>query len=130
MKKKSTNYNELMKMESQWLPSSSYRNMLDNIHPGCYVEAESTRQHGTVDSVVRNKHGIPVCIKVRCGDTGETDYISADRVSLWETYDSYVPDSEYFSTFEEDVQDLLDSGYWWDEDKGVYVNQKGDEVVW
>lgn len=130
MRKRSADYQELMKLDSWWLPTSSYRNMLDNIHPRCYVEASSTGQHGTVESVIRNKDGIPVCIKVRYGDDEEIDYISVDRVSLWEPYDGCVPDSEYFSTFEEDEQALLDSGYWWDEEKGVYVNEEGDEVVW
>lgn len=131
MKRKTTaDYDVLMGMSSYYLPSSSYRNMLDNIHPGCYVEAESTIQGGTVDSVIRNKYGIPVCIKVRYGEDNSIDYISADRVSMWEPYNTFVPDSEYSSTFEELKQLLLDDGYWWNEEKGVYINEKGDEAVW
>lgn len=131
MRRKTTaDYDVLMEMNSFCLPSSSYRNMLDNIHPGCYVEAESTKQSGTVDSVVRNKHGIPVCIKVRYGEDDSIDYISADRISMWEPYSYCVPDSEYDSTVEESIQILLDDGYWWDEEKGVYINEEGDEVVW
>ena len=49
---------------SAFLGTSSYRNMLDNIHKGCYVEAESTNQGGTVVSIIKSKDRIPVCVKV------------------------------------------------------------------
>jgi len=131
MKRKTTaDFDELMKLESFVQPTASYRNMLDNIHPGCFVEANTTRQSGTVESVIRNKYGIPVCIKVRYGDDNSVDYISADRVSFWEPYDYCVSNAEYEETFEEYEEEMLALGYQWDEDLEAYVNEEGDEACW
>lgn len=129
-RKTEADYDVLMKMDGFCLPSPSYRNMLDNIRKGCSVESESTGQGGVVESVIRNKYGVPVCIKVRYGEDDSVDYISADRVSFWEPYGSFIPDDEYSRDMDDEVQALLDDGYWWDKEKGVYINDEGDEVVW
>lgn len=76
------------------LSLSSFRNMLDNIHPGCYVESSSTEQGGTVENIIRGKNGVPVCLKVRSADDS-IDYISVERVSFWEPYNTYVPNDTY-----------------------------------
>ena len=73
----------------RFLSTSAYRNMLDNIHKGCYVEAESTKQGGTVVSIIKNKDRIPVCVKVYCKkENNKTyyDHISVDRISFYEPY--------------------------------------------
>lgn len=129
-RKTEPNFEELMKLKGLCQPSASYRNMLDNIHPKCYVEASSTGQYGTVEDLVRNKYGIPVCIKVRYGDDNSVDYISVDRIDFWEPFDSRVPDSEYQMTFDEQQKMVLAMGYHWDEGREVYVNDDGDTLVW
>lgn len=87
--------------ESSLLSTSSYRNMLDNIHKGCYVEAKSTNQGGTVVSIIKNKDRIPVCVKVAYKEEGKTyyDHISVDRISFYEPYSFSVPDYEYRDEF-------------------------------
>ena len=89
---------------STFLSTSSYRNMLDNIHKGCYVEAESTNQGGTVVSIIKGKDRIPVCVKVSYKEeNGKTyyDHISVDRISFYEPYSFSVPDYEYSDNYEE-----------------------------
>lgn len=89
---------------SAFLRTPSYRNMLDNIHKGCYVEAESTNQGGTVVSVIKSKDRIPVCVKVSYKEeNGKTyyDHISVDRISFYEPYTFSVPDCEYSDNYEE-----------------------------
>ena len=89
---------------SAFLSTSSYRNMLDNIHKGCYVEAESTHQGGTVVSIIKSKDRIPVCVKVSYKEeNGKTyyDHISVDRISFYEPYSFSVPDYEYSDNYEE-----------------------------
>lgn len=127
------NYDEVMKMTNsnyEHISTSSYRNLLDNIHNGCYVEAQSTHQYGKVEGIIRNLLGVPVCLKVRPGSDEPIDYISVDRISFWEPCNYAVSDSEYETTYEEDIAFLEDAGYHWDESKGVYRNDKGDEVIW
>lgn len=88
----------------RFLSTSAYRNMLDNIHKGCYVEAESTGQAGTVVSIIKNKDRIPVCVKVSYKEeNGKTyyDHISVDRISFYEPYSFSVPDYEYSDNYEE-----------------------------
>lgn len=88
----------------RFLSTSAYRNMLDNIHKGCYVEAESTKQGGTVVSIIKNKSRIPVCVKVSYKEeNGKTyyDHISVDRISFYEPYSFSVPDYEYSDNYEE-----------------------------
>ena len=89
---------------SAFLSTSSYRNMLYNIHKGCYVEAESTNQGGTVVSIIKSKDRIPVCVKVSYKEeNGKTyyDHISVDRISFYEPYSFSVPDYEYSDNYEE-----------------------------
>lgn len=85
---------------SKFLPTPSYRNMLDNIHLKCYVESESTGQYGTVVKIIKNRFKVPVCVQVSyqtdADDKLHYDYISVDRISLYEPYSNYVPDDEYY----------------------------------
>lgn len=80
----------------------SFRNMLDNVHRGCYIEACSTNQSGTVEAIIRSMNGVPVCLKVRSGD-GSIDYISVERVSFWEPFDTYVPNDTYDENYLESL---------------------------
>ena len=85
----------------KFLSTSAYRNMLDNVHKGCYVESKSTNQGGTVVSIIKNKDRIPVCVKVAYKEEGKTyyDHISVDRISFYEPYSFSVPDYEYSDEF-------------------------------
>lgn len=91
--------NSIKQTDMNFLDTSSYRNMLDNIHKGCYIESESTNQHGTVVDIIKNKYKIPVCIKVLYKNEEDWktyyDYISVDRISFYEPYDFYVSNDEY-----------------------------------
>ena len=86
-----------------------YRKMLDLITPRDYVEASSTNQSGTVSAVIRDASGMPVCIEV--GDWKEgPDYISIDRIDLWEQY-TYVGEGYgcYESLSDDDTQEVATS---------------------
>ncbi len=90
--------------ENAFLSTPSHRNMLDNMHKGCYVDAEITNQGGTVVSIIKNKDRIPVCVKVLYKEeNGKTyyDHISVDRISFYEPYSFSVPDYEYSDNYEE-----------------------------
>lgn len=131
-KKTRPEYENIMRLTSHEMSGATYRNMLYNIRPGCQVEAESTGQYGTVERVIRSREGVPVCLKVRCGEGGkEIDYISVDRVSLYETDDFYIPDDEYMESYEDTEKLVLAMGYAWDEVRGCYYNaETGDEIAW
>jgi hypothetical protein len=101
-------YEDIMKLESHEMSTYSYRNLIDNVHKGCYVEAASSQQAGVVESIIRNRLGIPVCLKVRYGEDASVDYISVDRVSFWEPYSYCVPDETYCDYFEEGFDDEVD----------------------
>lgn len=99
-------YSDIITLENvdyERLPTLTFRNLLDNVQIGCYVEAESTRQAGMVVSVIRNRRGVPVCLKV-CTAKGERDFISVDRVSMWEPFDTYIPNETYDENFKESFQ--------------------------
>ena len=102
----------------------NFRNMLDNIHPGCYVESEVTRQCGQVLGVIRDRFGIPAAIKVEYELDGEfgIDYIPAPCVSLWEPAKFYVPDVEY-----DDWEDCLDDD---DDDWEDVVYEDEEDEYW
>ncbi len=130
-------WDKLMKMEGCEMSNASYRAFLDYVVEKCYVESASTTQAGTVKKVIRNRHGIPVCLQVTYGgDDGskpKIDYISADRVSFFEPWREYTSDLwEYDREGQEAfVEDLLQSGYHWDDDRGCYYNpETEDEVIW
>lgn len=96
-RKTKPDFSDIMKMHGFTQSNADYRNMLDNIHLQCYVESDNVNdlsQGGSVEKIIRNKYGIPVCFKVRCG--GDIDYISADRVTFWEPYDHYSSNEEYW----------------------------------
>lgn len=57
-----------------------------------------TEQYGEVVDVIRDRYGIPACIKVvyqtQDGRWGY-DYISPENVTSYEPYDEYVPNWVY-----------------------------------
>ncbi len=89
--KRKPDYDVVRRLHGHRMLNKNYRAMLMSIQPGCKVESESTRQGGIVEKVIRNIWGTPVCVKVKCGEHNElTDYISIDRVSMYEpTGDAY-----------------------------------------
>ena len=146
-RKSKPDWESLMSMCSNNMSNGSYRNMLDNVHPGCYVEAESTMQGGTVVGVIRDKSGVPACFKVKyvrgvgddyvdgdedCAEIEGFDYIPVDRITFYEPFSYCVPDDEYNWELEEmHVKWLLEQGYHWDDDRCCYYNNEtGDEIAW
>ena len=98
-------YAEIMqRYESCNLFVCNFRNMLDNIHPGCFVSSETTRQSGTVLGVIRDRYGVPAAIKVEYEEDGQygIDYIPAPSVDFWEPFDTCTPDEEYDNMYEDD----------------------------
>ena len=102
-RKSRLDFSAIMRMDNRNFKANifvqNYRNVLDNCNVGDYIEAESMQNGGAVDSIIRNKEEIPVCYKIRYDDAGSIDYISADRVTIWEASGRYpVPtDEEYFN---------------------------------
>lgn len=87
-RKSKPDFDKLITMDGWYMGDLSYRAMLDYIAPKCFVEASSTGQHGNVLQIIRNKFGIPVCVKV---DGYECcDYISVDRIDFFEPWDTYA----------------------------------------
>lgn len=74
------------------------------IKPQCYVEclpdSNGDIQGGTVTKVIRDRYGIPVCVQVDFSADGSEikkyDYISMDRIWLFEPYDERLPDESEF----------------------------------
>ena len=98
------NMKRIKDCDAVFLSTPTYRNMLDNIHVGCWVESSSTSQYGTVKKIIRNKFKVPVCVQVAYEDPDsekeKTDYISLDRVTFYEP-SNYVPDEEYWDDDED-----------------------------
>ena len=80
----------LVARDGLMMQTDRYRKMLDRISPRDYVESSSTHQFGTVSAVIRDATGMPVCVEVGDWKKGP-DYISIDRIDLWEQY-TYVGD--------------------------------------
>lgn len=104
-RKATPEFSSIMAMDNRYFERntfvSNYRNMLDNCHVGDYIEADSMQQGGTVDGIIRNKDGVPVCYKIRYGEYNSIDYLAADRITLWEPSGKYpVPatNEEYIET--------------------------------
>ncbi len=94
------------------------RQVMDNIDKKCYVETradlEGEIQGGTVDKIIRDKYGIPVCVRVVCTPPGQKpqyDFIEVSRISFFEPYDhivdigAYSSGGEYFEECEEFEED-------------------------
>ena len=98
------NYSDTFPYDSiEGLPDvKSWHYLIENISLGWYVGSETTDQEGFVYSIIYNKYGIPVCVKVIMPSSGyyfrkedydtvedylldcETDFISIDRISYWD----------------------------------------------
>lgn len=103
MKEKRLKFMDLLNLKGYEMSNPQYRAMLDYIEPKCYVEALSTQQYGTVVKVIRNKKNIPVCVKVKYAVTEGvkekcTDYISVDRINLFEPYRIYTSNENDYSS--------------------------------
>lgn len=81
-------FEKLVKRDGYCQSDTRYRMMLDQATVMDEVEASSTGQYGTITSVIRDRDGFPVCFEVV--NSGGYDFISVDRVDLWEQY-TYVP---------------------------------------
>lgn len=79
-------YEKLETLDSPYMSNNEFQSMLLSIRPNCYVEANSSEQRGTVSKVIFSKDHISVCVQVKMKD-GVRDYISVDRISLFEPYD-------------------------------------------
>ena len=114
------------------METETYRAMLDYIKPGCYVESENTGQHGTVSKVIRSCNGVPVCVRVNVDDR-RVDFISVDRITLFEPYDAWC---DCLSSYSDDAINGYENwfkknGYEWSNEKGCYINKDtGDEMVY
>lgn len=136
---KYADYHELMKRKGGNLTFGSdeaFRNLLDNVHLKCSIEAEDTHQHGDVVGIIRDRYGIPVAVKVQYEEEIDDqttiqgiDYIAMADVSFWEPFDHWVPNENYYD-YDELEQRLLSEGYVWDDERGYYNAETGDSVIW
>lgn len=99
IKKRRPDYYKIRETHSPCMMDVPFYYMLEEINPGCKVWADGTKQHGVVRSVIRNRYGVPVALKVYYeepanstygetyneNDTDDmvygTDYISVDRIT-------------------------------------------------
>jgi len=134
-------YDRLMKHEGGKVGygrDSEYRNLLDNVQVGDYVEAGDTMQHGDVTKILRDRWGIPVAVEVEFQEINKAedtiyrgkDRIAMPNITLWMSNNGYAPD-DTFSEYELDEEDLREKGYVWDEEECAYVNHEtGDVIAW
>lgn len=114
------------------LSAAGYRNLIDNVHEGCYVESESTNQFGNVTDVIRNRFGFPVCLEVYVEQLKTTDYIPVDRISKWVSADFIFPDAmyargddeAYADDFDENFEEYFGDGNGYEEDE-----REGDDAI-
>lgn len=109
------------------------------IKPQCYVECapdiHGDVQGGTVDKVIRDKYGIPVCVRVERTPEGakrkQYDYIAMTRIKLFEPYDEWVSDYSDFITYKEMDDMMAAQGLYFDEEQCCYVDPKtGAQYPW
>lgn len=81
----------IQKCESrQFLKNVSYKCLLRDVKVGWYVESHSTNQYGKVVEIIKNRDGVPVCLKVKGKQKPQEeweyfyDYISIDRVTVFQ----------------------------------------------
>lgn len=129
-RKRHADYEDIMKLnlancdEYDEMTLGWYRCMLSEAKIGETVSAWSTGQFGTIEQIIRNRKGIPVCFKVRTKE-GEVDYISVDRVSSY-GYRGYTPDPDqhwYGDTWKESFDDWEDAP----ENEKDYEDWYGDD---
>lgn len=132
-------WEDLKGMTSRNMSNAAFRNMLDNAHPGCYVETPGGRQGGTIEEIIRDRYGMPACFKVRYPVRSEgedtvtgIDYIPVDRIHFYEPYSFAVPNDAYDWELDEATKEyLLENGYRFDEETCCYIHdQTGDVVCW
>ena len=127
---KEASWNELMKMRSPHFSDAEFRAFLDCVNVKWYVESSATKLGGSVMKVKRNRHGVPVYLKIKSSD-GKTDIISVDAIDFYEPWDNYVSSFEEYMDDDWYVRELLSKGYIWDQDMGCFYNKEtDDEVCW
>ena len=122
-------------MRSQYLRTSSYHCLLECIYPGCRVIAEYTGQSSEVLEIIRDRHGIPACLKVKYEtktDDGDQiwgyDYIPIDQVTYCREF-SLLENDESRSWMLDDGNDFWE----FDGDDDCECCKDNDtegEVVW
>ena len=131
------------------LEDSQFRAILLDVEPGWPVISSTTNQRGTVVSVIRDKYGVPACLKVKYYTEWENnvrmtpadgadwgyDYIPIDRVSWcpwienWSHEDriGFQNDEEYREMEEYYVKTY---NLTWDDNEGVYLDPNGEAFFW
>lgn len=107
------------RVTDMWFGVPTFRNMLNNIQQKAQVTAENTMQWGTVVDVIHDRYGVPACIKVIYQTDTEWgyDYIAPNDVTMYEPFDTYIPNDEYYDHYVEscvvegsDDEDECDEG--------------------
>lgn len=120
-----------MESHSEHLPRAEYLEFLDSVSKGWYVETSPLLsrevQGGYVTKVIRDRCGVPVCLKVKIGR--RKDIISVDRVAFYEVYFPALPYCVDYGALAEQHERLLSNGYVLDSERFIYLHpETGDEV--
>lgn len=129
-----TEHDRIMELESYQMPAAQFRAFLESVKERWYVEtrpfSDGLVQGGTVTEVMRDKFGIPVCIRVKSGD-GCGDLISVERISFFEADGYFDADYSEYQDFDKTREWVLNQGYVYDEDDCVYRHpDTGEEICW
>lgn len=116
------------------MSAADFQKLLRYIDEDWYVEtrpmSDGSVQGGTVKDILRDRYGVPVCLKVASGD-GEIDFISVDRVKLFEAYSGFGIDTTAEPDFDSTRDWVLSMGYEFIEDECLYRHpETGHEICW
>ena len=124
----------IKQLDSVEMAAADFQKLLRYIDEDWYVETrpmfDGSVQGGTVQDILRDRYGVPVCLKVISGD-GEIDFISVDRVKFYESYSGFSIDSVDEPVFDRTREFVLGMGYEFIEDECLYRHpETGHEICW
>lgn len=131
-------FEEVVKRHSPLMDDLAFRNFLMNVEPRDYVSSDATVQGGEVVQVIRDRLGVPACLKVvytvegpqNTDDRQGYDYIPVQVVDNWDHNGPADFDDEYETKEETDAR-MLERGFEWDEEECCYANREtGEQIVW
>lgn len=128
-----------------WEPQ--LRAVMIEVGVGDPIMAGSTGQMGIVTGIIRDKHGVPVCYKVKYIDDPNNwwlfnppkdaewgyDYISVDRVNWCRYIENWYGDSAYYNEEEQQAEDewyIKAYNLTWNEEEGAYFDPEGEACFW
>lgn len=132
------------------LSETQLRAVMAEVDIGDPIMAASTGQQGIVAGIIRDRHGVPVCYKVKYIDSDSDswlfrppaedaewgyDYIAVDRVSWCRQIEDWCYEREHWYYNEEEQQEedewyIKAYNLTWSEEDGVYYDPDGEACFW